>query len=46
MRVEARADRQLRAIDLLAIGNDAGDGAKAADDARRLRVGEVGQRAR
>ena len=41
---DARGERQLVAIDLFAVGDDAGDGAEAAGDAHRLRVGEIGQR--
>ena len=41
--LEGGADRQPLAIDLLGIGDDAGDGAEPAHHARRLGVGELRQ---
>ena len=38
------AKRQLGAVDLLAVGDDAGNGAEPAGNPHRLRVGEIGQR--
>ena len=44
--LERGPDRQPLAIDLLGIGDDAGDGAEPADDAGRLGIGELRQRGR
>ncbi len=41
--LEGHADRHALPVDLLAVGDDAGDGAEAAHDAGGLGVGEVGQ---
>ena len=41
---EARRQRNLVAVDLFAVGDDARDGAEAARHAHRLGVGEVGKR--
>jgi len=42
--LERCRERQPGTVDLLPVGNDAGDRAEPADDPDRLRIGEVGER--
>ncbi len=44
MRASPSLDRKPLAIDLLAVGNDAGNGAEAAHHTHGLRIGVIGQR--